>query len=115
MPEKEIKEHQLFISSLPLLFKLWQDNKKTISNKKMLFKIFFFTVISAPFRWLQKIVFQRKINAVNLNEKAPVFVIGHWRSGTTNLHYLLAQDKRFSFLEAFQAFFLERPWSLAPS
>lgn len=105
MPEKEIKEHQLFISSLPLLFKLWQDNKKTISNKKMLFKIFFFTVISAPFRWLQKIVFQRKINAVNLNEKPPVFVIGHWRSGTTHLHYLLAQDKRFSFLEAFQAFF----------
>ena len=105
MPEKEIKEHQLFISSLPVLFKLWKDNKKTISNKKMLFKIFFFTVISAPFRWLQKIVFQRKINAVNLNEKAPVFVIGHWRSCTTHLHYILAQDKRFSFLEAFQAFF----------
>ena len=105
MPEKEIKEHQLFISSLPVLFKLWKDNKKTISKKKMIFKILFFTAISAPFRWLQKTLFQSKINAINLNEKAPVFVIGHWRSGTTHLHYILAQDKRFSFLEAFQAFF----------
>lgn len=27
---------------------------------------------------------------------APVFVIGHWRSGTTYLHYLLSKDKRFA-------------------
>ena len=71
----------------------------------MFFKIFLFTSISAPFRWFQKLIFQQKINAVNLNNKPPVFVIGHWRSGTTHLHYILAQDQRFSFLEAFQAFF----------
>jgi len=105
MPEKEIKEHQLFISSFRLFFKLWSDNKGTIKNKKMFFKIFLFTGISAPFRWFQKLMFQRRINAVNLNKNPPVFVIGHWRSGTTHLHYILAQDKRFSFLEAFQAFF----------
>ena len=105
MSSKEIKEHQLFISSYPVLLKLWKDNKKSISNKKMFFKIFLFTTISAPFRWIQKLLFQRKINAVNLQQNAPVFVIGHWRSGTTHLHYILAQDKRFSFLEAFQAFF----------
>lgn len=105
MPEKEIKEHQLFISSFRLFFKLWSDNKGSIKNKRMFFKIFLFTSISAPFRWFQQLLFQRRINAVNLNNNPPVFVVGHWRSGTTHLHYILAQDKRFSFLEAFQAFF----------
>ena len=27
----------------------------------------------------------------------PVFVLGHWRSGTTHLHNLLAVDGRFAF------------------
>tara|TARA_Y100001978_G_scaffold103185_1_gene92322 strand:- start:1410 stop:2513 length:1104 start_codon:yes stop_codon:yes gene_type:complete len=105
MSEKEIKEHQLFISSYPVIYRLWRDNKERITKKKMFFKILLFTTISAPFRWVQKILYQRRINKINLNQKPPVFVIGHWRSGTTHLHYLLAQDQRFSFLEAFQAFF----------
>ncbi|MEO1090701.1 MAG: sulfotransferase [Pseudomonadota bacterium] len=29
---------------------------------------------------------------------APLFVVGHWRSGTTHLHNLLSQAPRFSFL-----------------
>jgi len=105
MSEKEIKEHQLFISSYPVLIKLWRDNKKTIINKKMFLKIFLFTTVSAPFRWFQNILYKRRIKSVNLQKNSPVFVIGHWRSGTTHLHYLLCQDQRFSFLEAFQAFF----------
>src|SRR5688572_28832631 len=27
----------------------------------------------------------------------PLFVLGHWRSGTTHLHNLLAADDRFAF------------------
>lgn len=38
--------------------------------------------------------FGRRIAAVKL-AAAPVFIIGHWRSGTTFLHELLAQDQRF--------------------
>ena len=36
--------------------------------------------------------------------QAPVFIIGHWRSGTTFLHYLLAKDRRFACLSNAQAF-----------
>lgn len=33
----------------------------------------------------------------------PVFILGHWRSGTTHLHNLLAQDtKRFAFANTYQ-------------
>ena len=29
--------------------------------------------------------------------ESPLFVLGHWRSGTTHLHRLLAQDERFKY------------------
>ncbi len=32
----------------------------------------------------------------------PVFVLGHWRSGTTHLHNLLALDKQFAFANTYQ-------------
>jgi hypothetical protein len=35
----------------------------------------------------------------------PVFVLGHWRSGTTHLHNLLAVDERFAFPNNYQALF----------
>jgi omega-hydroxy-beta-dihydromenaquinone-9 sulfotransferase len=35
----------------------------------------------------------------------PVFVLGHWRSGTTHLHNLLAADDRFAFPNNYQALF----------
>ena len=68
-------------------------------------KITLFVFISAPFRWIQSIYLLFMIPFVSLKKKPPVFVIGHWRSGTTHLHYLLSQDEQFSYLEAFQAFF----------
>lgn len=39
-----------------------------------------------------------------VNVKAPLFILGHWRSGTTLLHYLLAQDSdQFAFPNTYQA------------
>lgn len=35
----------------------------------------------------------------------PVFIIGHWRSGTTHLHQLLSQDPQFGFVSLMQAAF----------
>ncbi len=34
----------------------------------------------------------------------PLFVLGHYRSGTTHLHYLLTLDPRFAFPNVFQTF-----------
>jgi omega-hydroxy-beta-dihydromenaquinone-9 sulfotransferase len=36
---------------------------------------------------------------------SPVFVLGHWRSGTTHLHNLLTVDKRFAFPNNYEALF----------
>ena len=35
-------------------------------------------------------------------EHPPIFILGHWRSGTTHLHNLLAQDRRFTFPNTYQ-------------
>ncbi len=34
----------------------------------------------------------------------PVFILGHWRGGTTQLHYLMAQDPQFGYITTFQMF-----------
>jgi hypothetical protein len=44
------------------------------------------------------------IEAVKI-EHAPLFIIGHWRSGTTHLHNLLNMDENFSCPTAYQALF----------
>ncbi len=38
-------------------------------------------------------------------EKAPLFIIGHWRSGTTHLHNLLSLDPNLAAPNAYQACF----------
>src|SRR5216684_492369 len=35
----------------------------------------------------------------------PLFVLGHWRSGTTHLHQLISQDARFAFPNTYQVSF----------
>ena len=44
-----------------------------------------------PFAWLQTLWFQRRMKTCACPDD-PVVVIGHWRSGTTYLHQLLAAD-----------------------
>lgn len=44
-----------------------------------------------PFAWLQSLIYGRRIQACACPDN-PVVVIGHWRSGTTYLHQLLAAD-----------------------
>ena len=51
----------------------------------------------------QSLFLNRKIEAFELTEP-PIFVIGHWRSGTTLLHELLCLDRQFAFPSTFECF-----------
>lgn len=42
-----------------------------------------------------------KIRRVQLQEP-PIFIIGHWRSGTTHLHELLVRDERLGFADTYE-------------
>ncbi|MEO1298405.1 MAG: sulfotransferase [Cyanobacteria bacterium J06636_16] len=53
--------------------------------------------------WLESQRYDRAIAAVELPED-PIFILGHWRSGTTLLHELLALDtEHLAFPNTFQA------------
>ena len=66
------------------------------------------TVISIflyPFVLLEKIIYDRRIKKTKI--KSPVFIIGHMRSGTTFMHYLLSKDDRFAYVTTSETIF---PW-----
>ena len=62
------------------------------------------SLLSAPFLWFERLFFSRKLAHTKLPE-SPVFILGHWRSGTTLLHNAMAQDKQFAFINTFQSVF----------
>ncbi len=53
------------------------------------------SLISTPLRWLEHALYNRRITAQAV--RPPLFVLGHYRSGTTHLHNLLSADPRFAF------------------
>ncbi len=62
-------------------------------------------------------LFGRKINRTKL-EQDPIFVIGHWRSGTTLLHELLVRNPRHTYPDTYACFapnhFLISSWVIKP-
>lgn len=55
------------------------------------------SLLMAPFRVWERVRWGRTISRTRLPDE-PLFVIGHWRSGTTHLHNLLSADARFGCL-----------------
>lgn len=59
------------------------------------FWITLFVIATVPIRVFERLRFGTVIRKHRLAE-APVFIIGHWRSGTTNMQNLLLQDPQFA-------------------
>lgn len=51
----------------------------------------------------QRLLYGRRIREVEL-EHPPIFIIGHWRSGTTFLHELFFQDERLTSPTTYECF-----------
>ena len=68
------------------------------------------------FRLMQQIIYGRRIARTQIVD-GPVFIIGHWRSGTTMLHEILGRDERFAYPTNYQCFaphhFLLTQWIIA--
>jgi len=52
---------------------------------------------------VQQAAYGKRIDATRI-EEPPVFIIGHWRSGTTFLHELMYLDQRFASPNTYQCF-----------
>ncbi|MGV3483135.1 MAG: sulfotransferase family protein [Planctomycetaceae bacterium] len=69
----------------------------------MVFAISFATLVNSGLAAIQYLLYSRKLAKAELHTP-PVFIIGHWRSGTTLLHELLVLDARLSSPSTFQCF-----------
>jgi len=76
-------------------------------------KMFLTSISLAPINFLEKIIYQKSIRKTIL-QKPPIFIIGHWRSGTTHLHNLMVQDPQFAYASTFQVVFPEAFITLNP-
>jgi omega-hydroxy-beta-dihydromenaquinone-9 sulfotransferase len=69
----------------------------------MAFLIGLITPFNSVMGAAQRVWYGRRIEAAELKEP-PVFIIGHWRSGTTFLHELMYLDERFVSPTTYQCF-----------
>ena len=63
----------------------------------------FATLVNTVLGTLQSLLYRRKLADGELHGP-PVFIVGHWRSGTTLLHELMVRDERLSSPSTFQCF-----------
>lgn len=61
------------------------------------------STMNSLLRGVQNLAYGKRIEAAKL-DPPPVFVIGHWRSGTTLMHELMSLDQRFQYPDNFDAF-----------
>jgi hypothetical protein len=74
--------------------------------------------VNGIFWAIQSLLYRRRIKETKI-EGDPIFVIGHWRSGTTLLHELLVLDDRHTYPDTYTCFapnhFLVSGWLFKPS
>ena len=82
-----------------------------VSSKYYLhvFLTFLVVLLISPFQLIDKIVFFFKRN--NKKKRDPIFIIGHWRSGTTLLHNLLSLNKNIGFINTYNSLFINNIYS----
>ena len=69
----------------------------------MVFTVLFCGIINSVLCLLQHCLHGKKIANVSL-DAPPIFIVGHWRSGTTYLHELMVRDKRFGYASTYDCF-----------
>ena len=91
-------------ASLTNLLRLVSQNHFHISPRylpRFLYAMLLSTVLS-PFRLKEHIQESKNIQSTTL-QKDPLFIIGHWRSGTTYLHNVLSLNPDFGYCTTFHA------------
>ena len=100
-------------------FSLLVRNRFAVTPRRVAMALIITVLVAVNFMlWLVEVVFfGHKIGRMKI-EQDPIFVIGHWRSGTTLLHELLVLDPRHTFPDTYACFapnhFLASGWFMRP-
>jgi hypothetical protein len=85
--------------------KLLRENRFSVDPAYLVraASVSFCALINSTFGWFEHLWYGRKWDEAAV--APPLFVLGHWRSGTTHLHYLLGVDDRFAFPNFYQVMY----------
>jgi hypothetical protein len=100
----KVREHQLYTVRRPVWNQLKRENRIDDIYRFRARKINWTSRLFQPGAALQQALFRRSIRKRSFDSHPPVFILGVWRSGTTHLHYMMARDAQFGFLNNHQAF-----------
>ena len=86
-------------------FRLLRNNRSALDWKYSHWLVFitFAASLHTALSHLQKLIWGRRIEDTRLPAD-PLFIIGHWRTGTTWLHELLCLDDQFTFPTTYECF-----------
>lgn len=100
-----VKEEPLAGYSLPTFLRVLWDNKFQVDFKYFLRFLYAvgLMVLVTPLRFYQRIRFDRKIKKTIIKED-PIFIIGHYRTGTTYLMTLMAYDKSKGYVSNIEGY-----------
>jgi len=81
----------------PVLIKMMARNGISLRPAFLprLFVLLFNSLLSSFFTLIENLKYSRPVRSVGI-EKPPVFIIGHWRTGSTYLHQLINLDPQFT-------------------
>ena len=84
-----------------LLRQNWRNVRLTLLPKIVLFIPI--TLRNSFYKKKEEKEYKEKLQDVKISQ-SPIFILGHWRSGTTMLHSLMAMDDRFAYPNLFEIY-----------
>lgn len=90
-----------FYPAFSFLYQLIKNKGFSLSRFHLVLVYFFRFLMIEPFRILELIFFERKINKIELSHP-PIFILGHWRSGTSYLQNLICQNPNVTTYSIFR-------------
>jgi len=89
--------------TLPNLFRMLAQNRFHISPRysaRFAYSMALSTIMS-PFYLRERVKYDKPTEKTSIM-KDPIFIIGHWRCGTTLMHNILTRDQQFGFFTTYQ-------------
>jgi len=90
--------------SLTILASLFFRNPVSLKYIPRLLLTLIINLINLPFRIYERLFINPRMSKTELKHP-PIFILGHWRSGTTHLHNLLCKDPKMAYSSTFQSVF----------
>ncbi len=106
--------HMLMGCRFDVWLRLLIDNRFAVAPQDIpqAVLITLFTLVLFPFALLERLLLAIPLRRQQV--KQPLFVLGHWRSGTTYLQNLLSRDPQFGYFDPVGTLTCHNSWLLRP-